>query len=79
MVQLNDKLDNSYETVEDSSLSYIVTSQINENLNQNININNKKESKVLPNYKLPSINNNNNYPNNNKVERKIENIQKKIS
>ena len=76
MVQLNDKLDNSYETVEDSSLSYIVTSQINENLNQNININNKKEIKVLPNYKLPSIKNNNNNPNNNKVERKIENIQK---
>ena len=64
MEQLNDKLDNSYETVEDSSLSYIVTSQINENHN---NTNNNKENKVIPNYKLPSINNNKN-----KADKKLE-------
>ena len=69
MVQLNDKLDNSYETVEDSSLSYIVTSQINENLNKNNA--NKKENKVLIDYKLPSINNSKN-----KVDKKNENIKK---
>ena len=59
MIQLNDKLDKSYETVEDSSLSYIITSQINESQNIN-NMNNTKineNKKVLPNYKLPSINN----------------------
>ena len=66
MVQLNDKLDKSYETVEDSSLSYIVTSQLNENknnnyINNNIILKNKnaENKKILPNYKLPSINSQN--------------------
>ena len=54
MVQLNDKLDRSYETVEDSSLSYVITSQINES--QSLSDKNSG-SKILPNYKLPSINN----------------------
>jgi len=54
MVQLNDKLDKSYETVEDSSLSYVITSQINES--QNIS-DKSSGSKILPNYKLPSMNN----------------------
>ena len=71
MVQLNDKLDNSYETVEDSSLSYIVTSQINENHNDT---NNNKENKVIPNYKLPSINNNNKSKADKRLE--IESIKK---
>ena len=65
MVQLNDKLDRSYETVEDSSLSYIITSQINESQNNLAKTDNKT---VLPNYKLPSINisssNNNNHNSN---------------
>ena len=58
MVQLNDKLDKSYETIEDSSLSCIVTSQINESsINKNINNNiNNENRKILPNYKLPSMN-----------------------
>ena len=62
-------MDNSYETVEDSSLSYIVTSQINENQN-NTNSNKNKGNKVIPNYKLPSINN--------KADKKLEigNIKK---
>ena len=58
MVQLNDKLDKSFETIEDSSLSCIVTSQINESsINKNINNNIYNENrKILPNYKLPSMN-----------------------
>ena len=52
MVQLNDKLDKSYETVEDSSLSFVITSQINES--QNLS-DKSSGSKILPNYKLPSI------------------------
>ena len=56
MVQLNDKLDKSYETVEDSSLSYVITSQINESQNNLMKNDNKT---ISPNYKLPNINNNN--------------------
>ena len=55
MIQLNDKLDKSYETVEDSSLSYVITSQINESQNNLMKNDNKTKS---PNYKLPNINNN---------------------
>jgi hypothetical protein len=61
MVQLNDKLDKSYETVEDSSLSYVITSQINESQNNLMKNDNKT---ISPNYKLPNINNNNNISNN---------------
>jgi hypothetical protein len=45
MIQLNEKLDKSYETIEDSSLSHIVTSQITENKNENMNQENKEEIK----------------------------------
>ena len=69
MVQLNDKLDKSYETVEDSSLSCIITSQINES--QNIAKKNN-ENKITPNYKLPSINNFNSL-NNKKINKKNDN------
>jgi hypothetical protein len=68
MVQLNDKLDKSFETVEDSSLSYIVTSQ-----NESQNIKNKENKKILPNYKLPSINNNNELINSKKTENNTNN------
>ena len=34
MFHLNEKLDKSYESFEDSSLSHIITSQMNENQNQ---------------------------------------------
>ena len=45
MMQLNEKLDKSYETIEDSSLSHIVTSQITENKNENVHQENKEEIK----------------------------------
>ena len=48
MIQLNEKLDKSYESIEDSSLSHIITSQMNENQNQN--------PKKISNNKLPKIN-----------------------
>ena len=68
MIQLNDKLDRSYETVEDSSLSYIITSQMSETPS-NGKQNEKNNGKNCPNYKLPSLNNNkkkeNNINNNN--------------
>ena len=52
MAQLNEKLDDSYGTVEDSSLSYNVSLPFNNDTNKNIN-NNKTNGKI----KLPSINN----------------------
>ena len=52
MAQLNEKLDDSYGTVEDSSLSYNVSLPFNNNTNKNNN-NNKPNGKI----KLPSINN----------------------
>ena len=48
MIQLNEKLDKSYESIEDSSLSHIITSQMNENQNPN--------PKKISNNKLPKIN-----------------------
>ena len=85
MVQLNDKLDKSYETVEDSSLSCIVTSQINDTQNiNNININklknkNIENKKILPNYKLPSISNIENLNSNNKNSNKNVKYNNKIN
>ena len=85
MAQLNDKLDRSYETVEDSSLSYVITSQINES--QSLSDKNSG-SKILPNYKLPSMNNfdslnnkknaglNNNNKNNEKLRNKFNDKNK---
>ena len=58
MVQLNEKLDKSFDSIEDSSLSHIITSQMNENSNQNTNLtNNLQIEKIKPNpdYKLPKI------------------------
>ena len=69
MVQLNDKLDKSYETVEDSTLSCIVSSQINES---QINKNKNNENKIIPNYKLPNMNNFNSL-NNKKKDKNNEN------
>ena len=77
MVQLNEKLDDSYGTVEDSSLSYNVSIPINElNKKQNkinlenedkINIDKNKNSGKL---KLPSLNDK---QNNTKKEQEIKN------
>ena len=49
MNQLNEKLDKSYESIEDSSLSHIVTSQICENQNEkeNQNENNNKKNEEI--------------------------------
>ena len=47
MVQLNEKLDKSFDSIEDSSLSHVITGPMDENQNQN--------EKILPNYKLPKI------------------------
>ena len=54
MVQLNEKLDDSCEIVEDSSLSYIVKSQINDNQNEIFIIIIKKKMKLflIINYKV---------------------------
>ena len=62
MVQLNEKLDKSYDSIEDSSLSHIVTSQMGENTNQN--------EKVLPNNKLPKTKNEEIQPNENESDEK---------
>ena len=62
MVQLNEKLDKSYHSIEDSSLSHIVTSQMGENTNQN--------EKVLPNNKLPKTKNEEIQPNENESDEK---------
>lgn len=64
MIQLNEKLDKSYDSIEDSSLSHIVTSQIGENQN--------KKEKVLPNYKLPKIKNEEIIINNKEKEKQIK-------
>ena len=58
MVQLNEKLDDSYGTVEDSSLSYNVSLPFNNELNkkQNLINNNINNSKNNGKIKLPSIN-----------------------
>ena len=64
MVQLNEKLDKSYDSIEDSSLSHIVTSQIGENQN--------KKEKDLPNNKLPQSKNEEIIINNNEKEKQIK-------
>ena len=58
MVQLNEKLDDSYGTVEDSSLSYNVSLPFNNELDkkQNLINNNINNSKNNGKIKLPSIN-----------------------
>ena len=58
MVQLNEKLDDSYGTVEDSSLSYNVSLPFNNELDkkQNLINNNLNNSKNNGKIKLPSIN-----------------------
>ena len=56
MVQLNDKLNNSYESVDDSSLSYIITSQMNEQKNNKEKNDKDKNSNSKNN--LPSISQN---------------------
>ena len=82
MVQLNDKLDQSYETIEDSSLSCIVSSQNeSQNNNQLSSLKNQKQEnkKILPNYKLPSINSSKDSINNKKSENCNNNSKKNKS
>ena len=58
MVQLNEKLDDTYGSIEDSSLSYNVSLPFPETDSNNNNINNNKDTKKSPNsenLKLPNI------------------------
>ena len=48
MIQLNEKLDKSYDSIEDSSLSHIITSQMGETNEKN----NDKKDNILPKYKI---------------------------
>ena len=78
MMQLNEKLDKSYESIEDSSLSHIITSQMNENKNQN-----QKKASIN---RLPKIKKEENKPkekkekdeiiNNNNKEKNVEEVKK---
>ena len=83
MNQLNEKLDKSYESFEDSSLSHIITNQINDNpqkekIQQKTNIPSSKIEKIESKKIIQNLENNinNEILNKKNNEKKIEEIKK---
>ena len=75
MIQLNEKLDDSYGSIEDSSLSYNISLPFTESISNNKINNNVNQKSILKNNKN-NINNNND--DNNKQKNKVSQVSGKI-